>query len=71
MVSAKQRTATKDARIIVYNISRTLKSEDDSTTSRNVIKGLCMQCGTKKHILAGKDVNIIENVKIKEEPKLK
>jgi hypothetical protein len=62
----KERTDTKDGRVAVYSISRKLKSGETSTTSRNVNKGLCMQCGAKKHILAGN--NIIEEVKV-EEPK--
>jgi hypothetical protein len=70
----KAKTATKDARVVVYNISRTVKSGDVSTTPRNVIKGLC-HCGTKKHILASKDIKIpatdIEEVKIEEIPKRK
>ena len=65
----KSKAATRDASLKVYEISRTLKSNVESKTPRNVIKGFCILCGTKKHILAGKEVNIIENEKIiPEEP---
>jgi protein associated with RNAse G/E len=66
----KSKTPTSNASLKVYEISRTLKSNVESKTPRNVIKGFCLLCGTKKHILAGKEVNIIENVKLKVEPNL-
>ena len=60
----KSKTPTSNASLKVYEISRTLKSNVESKTPRNVIRGFCLLCGTKKHILAGKEVNIIENEKI-------